>query len=371
MVHGSGDYRVPAFAAAVLVLPLLAMCVPADVSEADASISVTDGYGTLFTFSDEPAHVATIGKGVTATVIQLGGINKIVVADSYSKADSNSVFDPLRSQISAGKTAAGGNIYSSGSTQLKTDIVDAADNGRFDKDKDPVFITGGNSYISPIVEELRSKGFKKVMAWNDITEYDSIPIFVGTISRILSGTEAPVVEQMRNVPDTIEAGLSGHPLRDAFYVTYSGSAFKVGNINSLANSMIIAAGGNSITTDDSKAKPTYEANLTALIDDHPDAVIFLDTSISGNADRLNALKIAVGETAYNNAVPLESLWNNYSVESMNGVWIMACAMYPDLFTGDVPSVDKSQPNNVPAYLSVSCIAALAICIGGTMFLRKQ
>ena len=362
------------FAAEALIVSMLILSVipaSADESEANSGISVTDGYGTLFNFADEPAHVATIGKGVTATVIQLGGINKIVVADSYSKTDTNSVFDPLRSQISAGKTAAGGNIYSSGSTQLKTDIVDAADNGRFDKDKDPVFITGGNSYISPIVEDLRSKGFKKVMAWNDITEYDSIPVFVGTISRILSGTEAPVVEQMRNVPDTIEAGLSGHPLRDAFYVTYSGSAFKVGNINSLANSMIIAAGGNSITTDDSKAKPTYEANLTALIDDHPDAVIFLDTSISGNADRLNALKIAVGETAYNNAVPLESLWNNYSVESMNGVWIMACAMYPDLFTGDVPSVDKSQPNNVPAYLSVSCIAALAICIGGTMFLRKQ
>ena len=220
-------------ASSVVITMLILSCVSvcSDDSDAYSGISVTDGYGTLFNFTDEPAHVITIGKGVTASVIQLGGINKIVVADSYSFKDSNSVFDPLKSLVNSGKVAANGNIYSSGSSQLKTDIVNAADTGKFDRVNDPVFITGGNTYIGPIIDELRGLGFKKVMAWNDITEYDSIPEFISTLSRILDGTESPLVEQMRNTSDVIEAGVSGHTVREAFYVTYSGSAFKVGNVN--------------------------------------------------------------------------------------------------------------------------------------------
>ncbi len=362
------------FAAEALIVSMLILSVipaSADESEAYSGISVTDGYGTLFNFADEPAHVITIGKGVTASVIQLGGINKIVVVDSYSKTDTNSVFDPLRTNIENGKIAANGNIYSSGRDQLKIDIVDAADTGRFDRDNDPVFITGGNTYIDPIVEYLRGVGFKKVMAWNDITEYDSIPDFVSTLSKILDGAESPLAAQMRNTADVIEAGVSGNPLRDAFYVTYSAGVFKVGNTNSLANSMITAAGGNSITTDSDKPKPTYQASITTLVEEHPDAIIFIDYSISSNESRLNDLKAAIGTGAYGNVVPLNPLWNNYSVESMNGVWTMACAMYPSLFSGDVPGIDTEVHDNIVIYMSVSSVAAFAICIGGVVFLRRQ
>ena len=134
---------------------------------------------------------------------------------------------------------------------------------------------------------------------------------------------------------------------------------------------ISAAGGMSVTTDDSKAKPTYEANLTSLVEDHPDAIIFIDNSISSNEGKLNDFKTAIGSDAISRVVPLNPLWNNYSVESMNGVWTMACAMYPDLFSGDVPSIDHDTEDNILIYMSVSSVAALAICIGGVVFLRKQ
>ena len=147
----------PLIATAILA-SLLISAVPTALSDSSdaASITITDGYGTEFTFSDEPAHVITVGKGITSTVIQLGGIDKIVVADSYSKSDTDPVFDKLRQYVSEGKIAAGGNIYSSGKTQLETDIVYAADNEKFDRTNDPVIITGGNSYITPIKQDLKT-----------------------------------------------------------------------------------------------------------------------------------------------------------------------------------------------------------------------
>jgi ABC-type Fe3+-hydroxamate transport system substrate-binding protein len=342
-----------------------------DHSDAASSITVTDGMGKEFTFDDEPAHVITVGKGITATTIQLGAIDKIVVADSYSKSDTNAVFDILRTYVDEGKITAGGNIYSSGKAELQTEIVYAADNGKFDKEKDPVFITGGNSYINPIIDYLTTNGFKKVLAWNDITEYGKIADFVSTISKIVDGSESDKVAQMKHVSEVIADGVKDKTLREAFYVTYSGSAFKVGNINSLANSMISAAGGKSITTDDSKAKPTYETNLTTLVEDHPNAIIFIDNSIKSSQANLDSLKTAIGEDAFNNrVVPLNPLWNNYSIESMNGVWTMACAMYPDTFEGDVPTVDEPKKNTA-LYIGIGVGVAAVVLIAGLLFLKKR
>ena len=355
---------------AVMVVSVLPVALT-DGSDAASSITVTDGLGNEFTFEDEPAHIITVGKGITATAIQLNAIDKIVVADSYSKTDTNEVFDILRTYIDEGKIAAGGNIYSSGKAQLQTDIVYAADNGRFDKEKDPIFITGGNSYINPIIEYLTTNGFKKILAWNDITEYDKIADFVSTVSKIIDGEESDKVAQMKHVSEVIADGVKDKTLREAFYVTYSGGAFKVGNINSLANSMISAAGGKSITTDDSKAKPTYEANLTTLVEEHPDAIIFIDNSIKSNQSNLDALKTAIGEDAFNNrVVPLNPLWNNYSIESMTGVWTMACAMYPDTFEGDVPTVDEPKKNTM-LYVGIGVGVAAVVLIAGLLFLRKR
>lgn len=363
--------KVTALAVVAVMAISAAAFVFTEDSEAAATITVKDGMGEEFTFEDEPAHVVTVGKGITATVIQLNGIDKISVADSYSKSDTNTVFDILRTYVSEGKIAANGNIYSSGSSALKADIVYAADNGRFDKDNDPVIITGGNSYITPIITYLKGIGFKKVMAWNDITEYDKIADFVSTISKILDGKESDKVEQMKHVSEVISDGVKDKTLREAFYVTYSGGAFKVGNTNSLANSMISAAGGKSITTDDAKAKPTYEANLTKLVGDHPGVVIFIDDSINKNEATLATLKTTIGDEAYKNVVPLNPLWNNYSIESMNGVWTMACAMYPDTFEGDVPTVDNDDKDNTLLYIGIGVGAAVVILAVGLIFLRKR
>ncbi|MBO7410153.1 MAG: hypothetical protein J6T68_04435 [Candidatus Methanomethylophilaceae archaeon] len=353
----------------IMVISAAALVFP-DQTDAASAITVTDGMGEEFTFDDEPAHVITVGVGITATVIQLGALDKIVVADNYSYTNSDPIFDGLRANVDADKARAGGTIYSSKVEQLKKDIVYATDNDKFNKETDPVILTGGNSYLTPIISDLESYGFKKVMAWNDITEYDKIADFVSTISKILDGKESDKVEQMKHVSEVIADGVKDKPPREAFYVTYSGGVFKVGNTNSLANSMITAAGGKSITTDDDKAKPTYEANLTLLLTDHPDAVIFIDNTINSNAANKELLKEKIGAAAFEKVVPLNPLWNNYSVESMTGVWTMACAMYPDTFEGDVPTVEDSK-DNTKLYIAIGGVAAVVIVVAGLLFLRKR
>ena len=358
-----------------VVVAMAVSAAPLFVSDgSDAEMTVKDGYGNEFTFSDEPSHIITIGSGITATCIQLGAIDKILVADSYSKGNTNQVFDVLREYVNAGKIAANGNIYSSGKAALKTDIVDAADTehgGKFDKETDPVFITGGNSYINPIIEDLKALGFQKVMAWNDITEYNEIADFVSTVSKIIDGTESDKVAQMKHVSEVISDGVKDKTKREAFYVTYSGSVFKVGNTKSLANSMIYAAGGESITTNPDISTSTYEANVTTLVEQHPDAVIFLDSSIHANAANKEAFLNAIEGGSGKTIVEMNSLWNNYSIDSMNGVWTMACAMYPDTFEGDVPTVDDDSKDNTVLYIGIGAAAAAVILVAGVLFLRKH
>ena len=74
-----------------LLLAVSVVCmVPSDDSDASLpSIEVKDGFGTEFTFDGPVDKVISIGVGVTATVIGVGALDKIVVCDSYSKTNSD------------------------------------------------------------------------------------------------------------------------------------------------------------------------------------------------------------------------------------------------------------------------------------------
>lgn len=134
------------FIAGLFVLSAF-IVMPVDVDGADTSFTITDQKGNEVTFDGPVDHIITIGKGVTATTIQLGQVDKIVVADKYSNTDTSSIFDALRVRVEAGDATAGGTIYSSGSDLLKKEVVDAADNGRFDMKKDVILLTGADTYL--------------------------------------------------------------------------------------------------------------------------------------------------------------------------------------------------------------------------------
>ncbi len=343
-----------------------------DSSDADTSIKVTDGKGNEFTFDYVPDHIATIGVGITVTAVQLGALDKIVVADNYSNMNTSDILKDFRQKVIEGTITANGNIYPSGLSDLKSDLINAADTekgGHFDKEKDVIFITGSDTYLKNIVPALSNLGFKKILQWNSITEYPDIISFVKTISLVTLGSEHKIVKQMSDLTGYISDKLGVREKAEAFYVTYSGNTYKVGNTGSLANSMIIAAGGRSVTTDSSQSASTYEANLTQLVEKHPNAIIFIDNSIWSNESYFDHVKTQVGSNV--TLVKLDSMWNNFSTESMNGVWTMACALYPDLFSGDVPYADGDSQDNTALYFGAGIVAVVIILAAGAVFMRKH
>ena len=56
---------------------------------------------------------------------------------------------------------------------------------------------------------------------------------------------------------------------------------------------------------------------------------------------------------------------------MTGVWTMACAMYPDTFEGDVPTVEEPKKNNTALYIGIGVGAAAVVLVAGILFLRKH
>ena len=361
---------------AMIVASCLVVIIPTDVS-ADSSFEITDGKGNTLSFDRPVDHIITIGVGVTATVIQLGYGDKIVVADKYSATNADKVFDMLRGLIDDGKAVADGTIYSSGTDALKSNVIDAADTekgGVFNKDKDVMILTGGDTYLikNGLLDFFKENGFR-VLAWNDMVDYDDIIEFTEKISMIVSGSVSGQIDKMKNVEKVINDTLKEKKVVDkaeAFYLTYSGNAYKVGNKGSIATSMIIAAGGNAVTIDESKSGTTYEANLTELIETYgTDVTIFADSAnIVQKEDRLKEVQKLVGPDV--KIVELSPLWNNYSIESMNGVWTMACSMYPDYFEGDVPEVNTDSGPNVVLYAIVGAVVAIVI-VGAVLFLMKR
>jgi len=155
----------------------------------------------------------------------------------------------------------------------------------------------------------------------------------------------------------------------AFYITFSSSNYKVGNTGSLATSMLIEAGGNAVTVDESKAKPTYAANPVELIEKYgTKTVVFVDNSITKDDAKLTELKNMIPSDV--KLVPLDPLWNNFSIDSMTGVWTMAVAMYPSLFSGDVPDVPKGNDQNTSIYSIAAVIAVVAIIGVAYYFMKK-
>ena len=356
--------------AMVSVLAVSALCavIPSD-SDAASGYSFTDGTGTEYTFEKAPEHIATVGAGITATAIQIGALDKIVVCDKYSKTYDYDVFKDLQKNIADGKVRANGSAYTSGHSDLKADLVYMADElKKFDKEKDIVILTGSFSTLSALVSDLKDAGFKNVLQWQDIKDYGDLIGFVTNVSIAINGEKTDYVDQMENLSKYIDSHLEGVTKRNAVYVTYSSGDYKVGNTGSLANSMILAAGGDSVSIDDSK-KATYgdKNTLAKFVTDNPGIVIFMDNSVASDQSRVNEIGAMSSDQT---KVALQPLWNNYSIASMDGVWTMACAMYPDIFSGDVPTVESDEEDNFLLYACAGIAFVAIIGVVAFIFMRK-
>jgi len=359
---------------AVMTAVLLAVLAVPMADQCDgASVIVTDGIGSTFSLEGPADRIITVGTGITATAIGVGSLNKISVCDNYAYNNKDPIFDGLRELVSEGKVLAGGNIYSSGIDQLKKDIIYVSDpdSGNFDREKDVVVVTGSETYRNNIVPYLKENGFRNVMQWSDITEYSDIIGFAETVSMVCSGKVVKAVDDMRFVTEYVEDTLERESpeKKDAFYVTFSANVFKVGNKGSLATSMVVEAGGNAFTVDPSQKGSTYEANITDLVSKHPGCLVFVDNSIVSDQDKLKMLSAQVGDQG--RLVPLQSIWNNYTLKSSEGLWTMACAMYPDLFDGDVPSVDDYDEVGILGYFLAGLAMVIVVVGGSYLFIWRR
>ena len=341
----------------------------------DAAMTLTDGEGNKITLDGPADHIITIGVGVTATAIGLGALDKIMVCDSYSYTNSDPLFDDLKQYVKDGKIAAGGNIYSTGKDQLKIDIIDASEptkESHFDKDKDVVLAVVSPSYKQNL-DFLAEEGYKNVMYWSTVENYDDIVDFVDTISKVCTGTTDKKVDEMKDIVNDIAVILDNKKVenKEAFYVTYSSGTFKVGNTTSLTTVMIEAAGGIVITKDDTKTGSTIEVSLTSLIEEHPNVVIFADSQIcntSGinNQERFNDLRKEVGNDV--EIFGLETIWNNFSIESAKGVHYMAGCMYPDIIDDGGSSAGGSSDSTM-TYVAAGIVAVVILCVAAYLFMR--
>ena len=208
------------------------------------------------------------------------------------------------------------------------------------------------------------------MYWSTVNNYEDIIDFVETISKVCNGKVDDKAASMRAVADKITSTLEKADVvkAKAFYVTYSSGTFKVGNTTSITTAMIEAAGGEVITKDPSKSASTIEVNLTELVANNPDAIIFADSQVFNSGEHMKNLRTAVGNEI--TIKGLEAIWNNFSIESAKGVWAMAGSMYPDFFDGDMPSGGGSDDNTM-LYICAGVVAVVIILVAAYFFMRSK
>ena len=363
----------------VLMLAVTAIVIvpTGEDSSAAKTITVKDGRGTEVEFDDVASHVVTSGVGSSATVVQIGQLDKIVVCDSYSYTSTEEVLKDLKKAVDDKKIRANGNVYSSGLAAFKTDVIDAADeDGGFDRENDVIILTAGKSTNDSLKSFFEEKGFKKILLWDSITEYGQIIDFAKAVSLVLTGKTASQVKSMELVRDTIKDKLESEKIADdqktkALYVRLSSGNYTIGNTGSLATSMMGAAGAKNIGYDSSKSGTTYGVEASAFTKFREDngtdrIVVFLDSNVT--EAKSNEIKTLMGSNT--TLVPLKSLWNNYSIDSKDGVWTMACAAYPDLFEGDVPEV-KDSNDNTTLYIALGGAAVIVALIVAFYMLKRH
>lgn len=369
--------------AAVLFVMMLAVTaiivIPVGDDSSASGFTVKDGRGTEVQFDDVASHVVTSGVGTSATVVQIGQLDKIVVCDNYSYNSTEEVLKDLKKAVDDKKIKANGNVYSSGLAAFKTDVVDAADTakgGTFDKEKDVLILTASKANNDSLKTYFEGLGFKKILLWDSITEYGQIIEFAKTVSTVLTGKVTNDVKSMELVKDTIKDKLESEKITDdkktkALYVRLSSGNYTIGNTGSLATSMMEAAGAKNIGYDSGKSGTTYGVEASAFTEFRENngtdkIIVFLDANVT--EEKSNQIKTLMGENT--TLVPLKSLWNNYSIDSKDGVWTMACATYPNLFEGDVPEV-KDPDNNNMLYIALGGAAVVVVLIMAFFLIKRH
>lgn len=345
--------------------PAFAMTADAD---ADGPFTVTDGTGYEVKYTEPAKKIITLGYAYTLTVTMLGGIDKIIATDSFSTYSYTE--DERLKDLSAKNL---GSSYSIDTVKnMFTQFLQWVDEGYMTLD-DTIIMTKYNS-TTELNKDLKKEGFSKVLMFDEITDYDEIVKLVESLSMITTGKINSIVDDMRFVKEQIQDGLKGieHTGKGmGLWYVASTETFTIHNYGSITVSLIESAGGTNIGKNDNGSRRYGDiTTVLQLMENNMDTVIFLpDNYLKENSMEDFKTKYLPKNEGIT-LIHVKQSWNNYCPDAMNGLWAFACAMYPDVFGGDIPHTDPPSDSNLPIYITAGLAFALVIVIAGYFFLRK-
>lgn len=351
--------------AIVLSIMILSSTMLLPASDAESgSFTVTDGYGNEYLFDGPVDDIVAIGRSVTSTIIGVGGLDRIVVCDSYSVKETamnekeTTLFRELCRNHQEGKVYADGDLTGSGRTELRKDIISAVNQDRFDSDKGVILIVSDEK-----MDFLNDLG--RVIQWKQsVSSFDEICGFAESISMICNGYVTKDVKDLRELPSLVDGHLTDSEKKSGLFVTYQ-NGIKVGRYGSLQSLLIRTAGGD---TPVESGGGTMETDLKGLLDSTPGSIVFTDMTFR-DEDHYNELRDAVGDRTP--IVIIDSVFDYHSIMNKDTVEEICISMYPGMtFDYKEETTDVPEDDGMTGILLFSGILSLSL-ITLFLFLRRK
>ncbi|MCB5279644.1 MAG: hypothetical protein M0P07_01055 [Candidatus Methanomethylophilaceae archaeon] len=331
----------------------------------DASFYIEDSNGNMIEFEQTSNHVILLGLGFTLSTIDLGCEDKIVGVDYYTDQYMKGIGETQYNDLDLGNY-----FNADGRTQIATAILQMSENGTFNLDTDWIiapgysYIVGSGGLIELLNEILGENNYNLITLVSSATSYDQVTEVVEDLSKIMGVQSSAVVDEMQTVDDIVTETIENNNLSGAAAIQISSS----GKIyNSSLGMSIVTENLNGINAGSNGGSSSYSTDYSAILQmasAYSDTVIFVSESysdISGLKETLNGYKIVL----------MESKWDNVCPDVTNCLWVIACALYPDYFSGDVPTVDSGSNENTILYLGAGMAVAIAAIIITTFVMKKH
>lgn len=340
---------------AVFVFSAFAIATDIEDAYAEEPIIVTDSTGKELILDAPADKVATIGYGFTKTVVDLGGKDKIVAYDLYSK-------DLVNEEGIEGKNV--GSSYSSNKDQIYSTMVQLKDKGDFDIDTDVIIINDYSGTVAPdgTREMLEDAGFK-VLCFG-ASSYSEVVSIVENIAIAIGKESSEALNKMHTAYNTAVAGAEGIAEEDkvtAIYVNEYQGSLRIYN-EGIATSMIELAGGKNVGFKSDSLKNFHEEEASYILQLNPD-VILLDGnhSMTEREFQKHVLK-----TASITVIKMDKDWNNYCPSAADGLLVVSEAMLNDYDRKE--SIQDILYINGEAFLATGM--AIILVLAGILVMRR-
>jgi len=340
----------------------------AEAASDDFPLTVTDSRGKNITFTEPAQSVASLGVSFTATLLELGCIDNIVMMDSNSVTSNSGIIELESFPASM--------VFTVSSINANNIVQNLMACGDFVKERDVVFIYGYSYLMTSVILGLEDAGFK-VVTFYPLSYEDSISM-TADIGAIMGKTDrtAEITGAMRSIAEDypealIASGINESTKVKAIYVSYSGTTpegkVRVGNLNSYSVILMKIAGGVNPLDNSANSATTYDVDISVFIQ-QPMDVIFVDPYYPGTVADFRAHYDGIPDQVLIYKLP-SKLMNQYGPTSMNCIEYMAMAMYPDIFGSLDEEQGSVEADNTLIYVAAAVTVMSVLAVAYVVFRR--